>query len=1098
MTFMQSGPNNNNNNNNNNTAASEDEDDQIQKAIQMSLEESSMIDTTLLPITSSSSSATNNNNNNNALLCLPAPSGPGSTNNNASPGSNVNNAINVDAMDINKEEDNDLLLAIQQSMEDANVNKTSLSATSGTTGCSLKHLLRSTWSDKKEEEENKELFPPGVGLKNVGNTCYVNALIQTYFMIPCVLYSIMRQKSLIVIKDNNESQLQQQGQDNNNTVVSVTNNNNATTGESPSSLSEDVQMVESNVVNNINNNESNVLLNSSVNATMSNTLIRPQMDEQASKDFLLELQRLFSYLLLSNHKFVDPSTTLEKLKDYENKKYQIGEMEDLPEFNDLFLSRLEQGIDSIATDQMEEHLGTEFKSFFYGKSTVYVESQEKDLTPITKRTEETFNHLILPITPETKTFFDTFELCMRDDYIEYTTDLNFKTTARKTVWFENYESLPPVLFLQTSRVVLDQVKTNNNNSNGTNNQTGISTSAVPTLTKLHVPIKFPEILDLRPYMEHNREITENIRRKLKEYKKDLNNVEKELNSYVESFNNRGFGLIQALESSSDYLFDKRQNLESNCDTKEATDEMQSLSNAIRVIQKEQERISTKANQLKQVKEELISLINNSFKDKYSKEEFEKNRKYQLHSIIMHSGRSAIAGHYWSYVRHLGSPDNNTWLKFNDTDVTSVTTETVFKEAFSEDSNSSAYCVVYIDTERTNIFSNDFKNMLLSSMSPKLIEEVNYSNVELVRRIENEGSSSSSASANAAMIGPVNDPSKQLTPLEKLKEEINRETMFAEKDFLQSKPDRDYRVKSFINYLKFIANTVKPNNEMSSNNNNEEYGLLFDAYLLQLCYIRVYVRGIHKDLENQELQEIRNVLGSKVVDLAIQISGDEKSVKLLQQMREDYNIFRKVYLCIYRSVACISTGDIKWADAINYLAFCLEESKKISFIPTQADLIQTCTQLLELMIVGYFCDLVSFMQYDTSEPIQRIVDFCIKPAINYGTETILNYLNENTKMLELEYSNCFSGHYSTKREIENRLKNLNATPNKLYKIDQQMIKIPKEKLEDSYFVGQLEQSVKDFTKAKQILSMPGNTLQEYKTGSRNNNNNNNSSSSYPFV
>jgi len=48
--------------------------------------------------------------------------------------------------------------------------------------------------------------------------------------------------------------------------------------------------------------------------------------------------------------------------------------------------------------------------------------------------------------------------------------------------------------------------------------------------------------------------------------------------------------------------------------------------------------------------------------------------YELQAIVTHQGRSSSSGHYVGWVRH----DGDVWLKYDDDDVTQVTTEDVLR------------------------------------------------------------------------------------------------------------------------------------------------------------------------------------------------------------------------------------------------------------------------------------------------------------------------------------------------------------------------------------------------------------------------------------
>ena len=68
--------------------------------------------------------------------------------------------------------------------------------------------------------------------------------------------------------------------------------------------------------------------------------------------------------------------------------------------------------------------------------------------------------------------------------------------------------------------------------------------------------------------------------------------------------------------------------------------------------------------------------------------------YYLHGVIIHDG-SAQSGHYFAFIQdHF----QKKWRKYNDIRITDVSEEDVFKEGNGGFHNSSAYLLVYVDSD----------------------------------------------------------------------------------------------------------------------------------------------------------------------------------------------------------------------------------------------------------------------------------------------------------------------------------------------------------------------------------------------------------------
>ena len=75
-------------------------------------------------------------------------------------------------------------------------------------------------------------------------------------------------------------------------------------------------------------------------------------------------------------------------------------------------------------------------------------------------------------------------------------------------------------------------------------------------------------------------------------------------------------------------------------------------------------------------------------------------KYELFGVLVHSGKSAYGGHYYSYVRAPGKEDNQ-WFKMNDTNVSRVDFKTIKQDQ--------AYILMYEMTQST--LESHFKNAI---------------------------------------------------------------------------------------------------------------------------------------------------------------------------------------------------------------------------------------------------------------------------------------------------------------------------------------------------------------------------------------------------
>ncbi|XP_040038844.2 ubiquitin carboxyl-terminal hydrolase 28 isoform X1 [Gasterosteus aculeatus] len=76
--------------------------------------------------------------------------------------------------------------------------------------------------------------------------------------------------------------------------------------------------------------------------------------------------------------------------------------------------------------------------------------------------------------------------------------------------------------------------------------------------------------------------------------------------------------------------------------------------------------------------------------------------YRLHAVLVHEGQ-ASAGHYWAYIYDHA---NQRWMKYNDISITESSWEELERDSFGGMTNASAYCLMYIDDRLPNLITED--------------------------------------------------------------------------------------------------------------------------------------------------------------------------------------------------------------------------------------------------------------------------------------------------------------------------------------------------------------------------------------------------------
>uniref|UniRef100_A0A1A8G417 Ubiquitin carboxyl-terminal hydrolase 25 n=1 Tax=Nothobranchius korthausae TaxID=1143690 RepID=A0A1A8G417_9TELE len=77
--------------------------------------------------------------------------------------------------------------------------------------------------------------------------------------------------------------------------------------------------------------------------------------------------------------------------------------------------------------------------------------------------------------------------------------------------------------------------------------------------------------------------------------------------------------------------------------------------------------------------------------------------YRLHAVLVHEGQ-ANAGHYWAYIY---DPHQCCWMKYNDISVTKSSWEELVRDSFGGYRNASAYCLMYVNDKKPFLIEEEF-------------------------------------------------------------------------------------------------------------------------------------------------------------------------------------------------------------------------------------------------------------------------------------------------------------------------------------------------------------------------------------------------------
>eukprot|EP00826_Nyctotherus_ovalis_P004845 TRINITY_DN11076_c0_g1_i21.p1 TRINITY_DN11076_c0_g1~~TRINITY_DN11076_c0_g1_i21.p1 ORF type:complete len:984 (-),score=386.57 TRINITY_DN11076_c0_g1_i21:125-3076(-) len=557
--------------------------------------------------------------------------------------------------------------------------------------------------ENPEKKLRKEGIP--VGLRNMGNTCYFNCLLQIYFMLPQFVKRIMEFK---YEEQKEESKKEAKKEDKK---------------ENKKEAKEELKK-------------------------------EKEDRKKTSLNLVMNLQKLFSHLICSNRRYIEPTAVLKALVDDYGNPISIGDQKDAGEFNIIFLAQINEALkneEPVESSPSRMHrsatqispgkslalgisaalpgkLDTTFiNDSFFGEFQVVTRAVESDGQKIELTEETAFGQI--NVNAMENNIYEGWDINYFNEIEDFKTPKGEVTKAEQEYWVTK---LPSVLFLQLQRVYYDKEK--------------------KSITKIINPVEFEKIIYVDRFMKENQEKSSAIRAKVRKFKAKIKELENALEKY-KRFGASKLEIENVLDTTTHFLASQSEaaTAESNLGVKLFSPlEIGDMGYGPKKI-KEVAEIITKYSEVvkKQIAEMKTQLADYNHKVAHSYDGMQ-SYGYKLHSIIIHSGQ-ADSGHYFAYICDV---EQNKWRKYNDIQVTEVPEEEVMKTSIGEENSTvSAYFLVYVSrvnelrvasplvrqyslTESKGLLAKEKKSDYYTSLLPaKLKKEVIEDNERLNKEVE---------------------------------------------------------------------------------------------------------------------------------------------------------------------------------------------------------------------------------------------------------------------------------------------------------------------------------------------------------------------------
>ncbi|XP_063304514.1 ubiquitin carboxyl-terminal hydrolase 25 isoform X3 [Pelobates fuscus] len=517
---------------------------------------------------------------------------------------------------------------------------------------SLKRTHPEVWSDSPNPYDRKRQDSCPVGLKNVGNTCWFSAVIQS-------LFNLLEFRRLVL---------------------------------------------------------------NYVPPTSAQEMPRNQK-EHRNLPFMRELRFLFSLLVSSKRKYVDPSRAVEILKDAF--KSNDSQQQDVSEFTHKLLDWLEDAFQIKAEEERDgEKPKNPMVELFYGRFLAVGVHEGKKF-----ENTEMFGQYPLQVNGF-KDLHECLEAAMIEGEIESLHSENSGKSGQEH-WFTE---LPPVLTFELSRFEFNQ--------------------ALGRPEKIHNKLEFPSCLYMDRYIHKNREITRLKRDEIKRLKEHLTVLQQRLERYLSYGSGpKRFPLADVLQYALEFASSKpvctspvddidtsappsgsvgTQTMQSTMDIQGPSSSTETQPSQRSVIHKPftQSRIPpdmpmhpaprhitdeelsvlegclhrwrTEVETDTRDLQESIGRIHRTIELMYS-DKLMTQVPYKLHAVLVHEGQ-ANAGHYWAYIF---DHREKRWMKYNDISVTKSSWEELERDSFGGYRNASAYCLMYINDGEQHLIQEEY-------------------------------------------------------------------------------------------------------------------------------------------------------------------------------------------------------------------------------------------------------------------------------------------------------------------------------------------------------------------------------------------------------
>ncbi|XP_012865268.1 PREDICTED: ubiquitin carboxyl-terminal hydrolase 28 isoform X1 [Dipodomys ordii] len=312
--------------------------------------------------------------------------------------------------------------------------------------------------------------------------------------------------------------------------------------------------------------------------------------------------------------------------------------------------------------------------------------------------------------------------------------------------------------------------------------------------------------------------------------------------------------------------------------------------------------------------------------------------YRLHAVLVHEGQ-ANAGHYWAYIYN---QPRQTWLKYNDISVTESSWEELERDSYGGLRNVSAYCLMYINDKlpHFNAAPSEPEQMLgeLDALSVELkhyIQEDNWRFEQEVEEWEEEQSCKipqmeSSSSPSSQDFSTSQEPPAASPPgVRCLSSEhaviVKEQTAQAIANTARAYEKSGVEAALSEAFHEEYSRLYQLAKETPTSHSDPRLQHVLVYFFQNEAPKRVVERTLLEQFADKNLSyDERSISIMKVAQAKLrEIGPDDMNMEEYKKWHEDYSLFRKVSVYLLTGLELYQKG--KYQEALSYLVYAYQSN-----------------------------------------------------------------------------------------------------------------------------------------------------------------------------